>query len=307
MILLPLMRWFIFSVGILVLSVCMNVNCNGYAQSVEAEIFESPVDEQLILSRQNYEKTTFGTEQAQGRYNTLRMGNTVLMQRSGRKRLYDHNLFLRALFQGRIVHKQYGDLRKIFVKPVMIDFGSAILQGEGAPTVRDLFEDSAVYSHLGDLLATDIDDHRSPDTEFITIYKKQSQQLPFKVLEIDMCMKEPAQISRLKKEAAVSQGTPLILRSANSGPDLFYSVDEMKQHFKSIAAANADSDVLYFFNKFILYKHMGSRRFEKLGEIDENVGLARGTDFWMWINWELRSLEQGFTPNQAYVFIRNPE
>lgn len=293
---------------------CISGTQNYYSYDLEpgtqpprGELFEDYVDEFFILNKQYQEKHRYGTRSSVRRYNRQKLGNTVVMQRSGRRRLYDHNIFLRGLFEGRVQHKNYWSLRGKFKGAIFIDLGSAILYEEGAPTVRDIYEDPYVYPYLGNLVATDINDPGSMRTMFVTVYYAERNNLPFLVLEIDKTLvrgDQIAQLVELSREGR-SRRSAVILRSTNSGPDLFYSVAQIKQHFQAIIEANRGRDVLYFFHKNVLFKPKGKNRFHKLGEIDENVGLARRGSEWNYVYWEGRQLSEAFKPNPKYVEIED--
>lgn len=47
--------------------------------------------------------------------------------------------------KGSLSHHRDGNLKRVFEDPVFVDIGSAILNGEGAPTCRDLYEDEGVF------------------------------------------------------------------------------------------------------------------------------------------------------------------
>ncbi len=290
---------------------CLSGTDHYYSQALPGppagDYFEDYVDEYYILNKQYEEKSNYGTEGKVRHYNNARMGNTVIMQRSGRKRLYDHNIFLRALFEGRVQHKEFWSLRRRFRDAIFIDLGSAILYEEGAPTVRDLYEDPHVYPYLGNLVATDINDSTSMRTMFVTLYYAERNNLPFLVLEIDKTLVRAGQIQQLVELSLEGRSarSSVIFRSTNSGPDLFYTVDQIKDHFEAIIQANEQRDVLYFFHKNVLFKPKGKPRFQKLGEIDENVGLARRGNEWTHVWWEGRTLSESFVPNPKYVEIED--
>lgn len=158
------------------------------------------------------------------RYATLqkkkKYGNSVVMQRSGRKRLYDHNLFLRALLEDHIWSETYGNLGEQFEDGVFLDIGSAILFGEGAETVRDLHEDKRISAKLL-IIASDINDPAGKNSMYVKKYRESGEKLPFPVVEVAMLMDKPEHfVSPLKLFLKSGQG--VILRSANSGPDLYY-------------------------------------------------------------------------------------
>jgi len=113
-----------------------------------SKIFTNPSDEIKFFKWQAAEKNGFGRAGHIKRYNSTPMKQTVLMQRSGRKRLYDHNILLRAFFEGKIIHSEYGDMIRYFKHAAFINIGSAILYEEGAPTVRDIYEDPIILKNL---------------------------------------------------------------------------------------------------------------------------------------------------------------
>jgi hypothetical protein len=87
------------------------VNCARSSQayvfsacSLEAStppLFETEAEERLVLDYQKSEKARFGAPEHIQRYNALAAGNTMLMQRSGRKRLFDHNVFSARRLRGK--------------------------------------------------------------------------------------------------------------------------------------------------------------------------------------------------------------
>jgi len=261
-------------------------------------LFADEREQYLVIYSQRQEKKQYGSEEKQAGYRHRLLGNTYAMQRSGRKRLYDHNIFLRGLFQGKISHHQFGNLKHIFPRVVFVDIGSAILYGEGAPTVRDLYEDPEIYPYLENLVATDINDPDHPEARYVSDYRNGRNNLPFMVLEIPKLMVSPGQVNKLLGAATkdTPSGTPVVMRSTNSGPDLFYSNAEVMAHFRAILSASHRVPLLYFFHKYILFKPAESMQFHILGEIDENIGLARGKNLWAGINWSRRKLKESFFP-----------
>ena len=235
----------------------------------------------------------------------VRMGRTVLQQRSGRRRLYDHNLFLRALFRDRIIHNKLGSLGPKLKGAVFVDIGSAILYGEGAPTLRDVYEDRLVRPHLSTIIATDINDRSRWKTRYIDIYRRlpKRRRLPFPVREVPMLVVHPDQVRRLSHGLLKEKDTPLIFRSTSAGPDLYYTVSQAERHLAAVLAAHQERTVMYLFNKFILLKHADRLQFEILGEIDPRVGLWHHGPVWRRINWRRRSVYRAFRPNPNYARI----
>jgi hypothetical protein len=248
------------------------------------DIFSDQETENIVLTWQLKEWRAYGTESMWKRYMTKKYKNSVVMQRSGRHRLYDHNIFLANLFEGNIVHKQDGNLGKKFHGALFLDIGSAILMDEGAPTVRDIYEDRRILPHLSNILATDIN---GKGCEYISAYRKKPN-LPFPVREVDMRLIKVSQLYRLT-HGLIKEDTPVIMRSANSGPDLYYRGLDLKEHMRMIIRAFYDRPVLYFFNKFILYKSKNSTWFQILGR-DSGIGSSHRTDSWEDGDWDNRKL-----------------
>lgn len=253
----------------------------------------------VIIKWQRREWKLFGTPRHQKAYMKRRYKNTVVMQRSGRNRLYDHNIFLRSLFRSRIHHKKYGDLGERFEGAVFIDIGSAILFGEGAPTVRDIHEDKWIEPHLSHLIATDINGR---GCRYIDIYRRRRENLPFPVREVAMRLVSVEQYHRVTS-GLLKEDTAIIFRSTNSGPDLYYTTYDIHRHFRGMIRAYYDRDVIYFFNKFILYKARNSTYFEKIGR-DSGIGTSHRTARWIEINWKRRRLGNAFLPNYKFIWIR---
>lgn len=208
-----------------------------------------------------------------------------IMQRSGRKRLYDHNIILRAMYSNQVIHVKDGSLGPIFEDAIFVDIGSAILNGEGAPTCRDLYEDENVFPFLHRLVATDINDSAS---RYVDIYFKSNNNLPFPVrpvaLELDSVEKMQDMVRDRKH--------PLMLRSANSGPDLYYSPELLSRHFKAVVDYAAGRPLLYFFGRFILYKSKNLNTFEIIGEMDRDIGFNHRSSGWLKIDWTKRTVGQ---------------
>jgi len=264
-------------------------------------------DEELLIETHATEKLRFGLSNHIHYYKNKKTKNTVVEQRSGRRRLYDHNLILRAIFRNQIVHREYGGLGNLLKGAVYIDFGSAILYEEGAVTVRDLFEDPLVRNQLQDIVATDINDTTYDHTRYIEIHEKEREPFPFPHSEIPPLMDSPQIIRSIVSRFAVRPETPLILRSTNSGPDLFYTVEEMKRHFESIIQANSKRHILYFFNRFVFFRHACSPRFQMIGKIDEKIGVNHSFSAWRFVDWKTRTLEEAFQPHYDYVFLADLE
>jgi hypothetical protein len=227
---------------------------------------------------------------------------SVVMQRSGRKRLYDHNVFLSSLFKGELHHRVYGNLAPRFEQGIFIDIGSGILYQEGAPTVRDIFEDKRVVTHLKLCLATDING-KSYKSNYVDRYNKQKKKLPFPVREVPMKMVHARQFITLTA-GLLDKNTALIFRSSNSGPDLYYKTEFVEGHFRAMIRAYYDRDVIYFFNKFALYKAKNSVSFEVIGIIDPNVGTNHTHSVWDKMNWAKRKITQAFFPRKNLITIK---
>jgi len=262
----------------------------------EFDIFENQRTEAVILQWQLNEWRIYGNLQQREMHKRSRYKNTFLMQRSARRRLYDHNIILSGIFDDRIKHKKLGAISSLFEGSVFIDLGSAILYEEGAPTVRDIFEDKKVSPHLSNIVATDINEEGA---RYIDIYNEKKQNLPFPVREINPRLVNPGQFLSLAEEF-MNETTPVILRSCNSGPDLYYKPEDVKEHLRSAVRAFYDRNVLYFFAKFVLFKPAGSIHFEHLGR-DSGIGNAHNSHAWQYVDWEKRELNKSFIPEKLKV------
>jgi hypothetical protein len=265
----------------------------------EFPVFSNPEEEKEILDWQMTEWRQFGHDYHWENHKYQPYRNSVVMQRSARHRLYDHNIILAGLFDGLLTHKTRGDLAPLFKNALFVDIGSAILIEEGAPTVRDLYEDPKVESNLIAIIATDINE---PGAEYIDTYTKSRQNLPFPVHRIPLRLNQVSHFQELT-EKYIKKGTPIIFRSANSGPDLYYPPGDVRQHFRALIRAFYDRDVIYFFNKFILYKPAREMAFEKLGR-DSGIGVDHMGVPWESIDWKNRRLQSAFLPNSDYITIK---
>jgi len=263
-------------------------------------IFSDPETEHEVLSWQVWEHRNFGDDNHAALARKRKFKNTVVMQRSGRKRLYDHNIFLASLFDGRIIHKTEGDLGGRFEKAVFIDIGSGILCEEGAPTVRDIVEDDRIWVHLDFIIATDINGH---GCRYVDTYRIVKRNLPFPVREITMKLNFIRDFAMLT-HGLLKPGAALIFRSANSGPDLYYKPETLVDHFRTMIRACTGRDVLYLFNTFILYKSRNSLVFQKIGTVDPGVGTSHRGHPWEKIDWERRKLNESFSPNGELIEVR---
>lgn len=229
----------------------------------------------------------------------IKYGNSVVEQRSGRKRLYDHNLFLRALLAGRLKSNIYGNLQDQFEGGVFLDIGSAILFGEGADTVRDIFEDKEVQPKLT-IIASDINDPGSKKTMYVKIYRESGSPLPFPVVEISMMMDKPEHFTAPIQEYLKS-GAGVIIRSANAGPDLYYDKKQVQKHLRAAIQAFPDRPLIYLFNKYILYKPKKRADFLIVGEIDDQVGTNHRKATWEKIDWSRRTFAEAVRLNGQHL------
>jgi hypothetical protein len=268
-------------------------------------IIEDEEDENRLIENHAVEKLRFGLANHIHYYKIKKTKNTVVEQRSGRHRLLDHNLILRAIYQGNVIHKSYGSLSTIFEGASFIDFGSAILYEEGAVTVRDLYEDEILKPYLFKIVATDINDTSYDHTRYIEIHMNEREPFPFSFNEIPVLIDDPEYIRILTKIYAKNEFSPVIFRSTNSGPDLFYTVEEMKEHFASILSANPNRNILYFFNRFIFFRSVCSDQFQLIGTIDEKIGVNHSFSAWKYVDWNRRSYAEAFHPNWKYILLVN--
>lgn len=238
-----------------------------------------------------------------------KFGNSVIEQRSMRMRLYDHNIFLRAVYEGKIEHKEYGSMKDMFENAIFFDIGSAIMMFEGAPTVRDVYEDPNVMAFLKAVIASDINDPSSNKNRYVDQYyerikKVPSYKFPFPVVEIPLAIDSVEKYHNLTEKFS-DYNTPLIFRGANSGPDLYYDMETTNRHLKSMAIAYADRNVLYFFNSLVLFKHKTMAQFEIIGVINPRVGFAHRGNPWRNIRWDRRKINEAFFPRERYVIIHS--
>jgi hypothetical protein len=261
--------------------------------------FANLYEEKTFFERMALEHQKFGKPAHIKRAKKKKFRGALIEQRSGRKRLYDHNLFLRRLFAGKLELREYGKLSEQFEGAVFLDIGSAILSDEGAVTVRDLYEDKKVSPHLT-LLASDINDKSSPKHRYIDIYRKQKKQLPFDVVEVSALMTDVAKFTSPLEGHLTSADRSVMLRAANSGPDLYYDAKQVRKHLIAAIEAFEDRHLLYFFNKFILYKPRAGSYFMLVAEIDETVGTNHKETPWEDIEWSARKFEEGIFLNRAY-------
>ncbi len=237
-------------------------------------------------------------------YFTMRAGKTVGIQFSQRKRLYDHNILLRALFAGRLVHRDHGNLQERFLGALFFDLGSGILYADGAPTVRDIHEDESVRRFLGALVASDINDPSSEKTRFVDIYRKTRNNLPFPVQEIPMAITRADQVDAMLRPYEPSHRGPLILRTVNTGIDYYYPEPQLRAHLQAVLEATGGRDVLYLFNKYVLFRAREADSFAILGELPDTVFMVERYG-WRWrrINWSRRTVEQSFQPRARVIAV----
>lgn len=264
----------------------------------EFPVLAKSEDDKEIFDWQMNEWRNFGNQRLQSLYKVRKFDNAVVMQRSAHYRLYDHNIILSGIFQGMVKHHERGNLAFIFKNALFVDIGSAILMQDGAPTVRDLQEDPSVEPNLLEIVATDIN---SPGSRYVDTYNKTKQNLPFPVREVPMKLVEVYQFQKLTDEF-LKKDTAIIFRSANAGPDLFYSPAIIRDHFRAIVRTFYGRDVLYFFNKFVLFKPAGKTYFEKIGR-DSGIGVDHYGAPWERIDWKSRRLQSSFIANPEYVTI----
>lgn len=261
--------------------------------------FANYYEQKILFDRMDAEHEKYGKPANLRHAKKKKFRGSLVEQRSGRKRLFDHNLFLRRLYAGKLVFRDFGRLDSEFEGAVFFDIGSAILSDEGAVTVRDIFEDKQIASHLK-IVASDVNDKSSPKTRYIDIYRKKKEKLPFDVVEISPAITEPAQFLSPINAYLKQDETAVILRAVNTGPDLYYDHQQVKKHLLAAISAFEQRSVLYFYNKFILYKPRGSNFFMLLGEIDASVGTNHKETTWEDIDWSKRRFEDAIFLNRAY-------
>ncbi len=271
-------------------------------------VFADAADDRTLFSNHRRRWKVFRNPRVQKRYNTRRTRGTVAIQYSDHKRLFDHNILLAALFEGRLHNGRVGNLKEAFHGALFFDLGSAILYKQGAVTVRAIHEDKRVMPFLSKLVASDINDYRSSRTEFINIYRKNAKPLPFPVEEIDMSITRPVQVEVMLKPYLRDTRTPVILRTVNTGIDYYYSESQLRRHFQAVLMQLAPRNVIYLFNRYVLFKPADTARFLILGEIAPlfRAEKQRGRKIWRRINWKKRKLKDGFTPRPGHLRIVSP-
>lgn len=240
-------------------------------------------------------------------YNNTRLANTMYMQGSGRRRLFDVNIILRALYQGRLKHKKLGTLEDRFADALYVDIGSSVLFMKGAPTVRDIYDDPHLRQsgRIVKILATDINDYIKEPTRYIDIYREKKNNLPFPAQEISKSITRLHQVDWLINRNVDRAKQPVIMRSMNTGPDLFYYQPELKKHLRSVLAANIHREFLYFFRTYILYKPAGLNRFHVLGRLDSEPWYKYR--WYTTFDWDrYRKLEQAIHQYDKYLELKDP-
>lgn len=273
------------------------------AQAANLETIENPILNPYENSAfWAYNKTVhgkFGIPRYEAIQKKKKYGNSVVMQRSGRKRLYDHNIFLNALLENKISSESQDKLGNIFQDAVFLDIGSAILFGEGAETVRDLYDDLKIRSKLT-LIASDINDSKSPKSMYVQIYEVSGNKLPFPVVEVSMRMIHPKDFTQ-PLSLYLKGSNAVILRSSNSGPDLYYTQENVRKHLIAAIVAFADRELLYIFGKFILYKPKDRMDFLVAGEFDDAVGTNHKKATWEEIDWSKRTFNEAVRLNLQHL------
>ena len=265
--------------------------------------FYNPYENDAFVLHIAEEHKKFGTANRVKKYKKRKFGNTLIEQRSGRRRLYDHNIFLRSVFEGKLVAEGTTNLKDQFEGALFLDIGSALLYGDGADTVRDLFEDKRVNPHLT-IVASDINDATNKKNRYVDIYRKSGQKLPFPVVEVAMMMEKPEHFKGPVASYLTDTTAAVILRSANAGPDLYYETREVQRHLRAAVAAFYGKHLLYFFNKYILYKPKERESFVILGEIDPEVGINHRVATWEDVDWETRTFNEAIRLNPQYAEYR---
>ncbi|MBX3722910.1 MAG: hypothetical protein KF713_13805 [Turneriella sp.] len=261
--------------------------------------FANYYEQKILFDRMDAEHEKYGKPANLRHAKKKKFRGSLVEQRSGRKRLFDHNLFLRRLYAGKLVFRDFGRLDSEFEGAVFFDIGSAILSDEGAVTVRDIFEDKQIAPHLK-IIASDVNDKSSPKTRYIDIYRKKKEPLPFDVVEIPLAITDATGFLEPIRPYLSNEDTAVILRAVNTGPDLYYDTKQVKKHLLAAISAFEQRSVLYFYNKFILYKPRGSNFFMLLGEIDASVGTNHKETTWEDIDWSKRRFEDAIFLNRAY-------
>ena len=265
--------------------------------------FNNIYEELAFFERIRNEHEAYGQPKSVVRYKKNEYGQSLVEQRSGRKRLYDHNIFLRAIFSEQLEVSTTGNLYQQFEKCLFFDIGSAILSEEGAVTVRDIYEDKKIANNLV-IVASDVNDISNKKTRYIEIYRKKTKKLPFPVVEIAMTMQTQTDFLKPIEKFLNDDLDGVILRSANSGPDLYYTKKHVIKHLTAAGLAFFDKNLIYFFNKFILYKPESGEHFVILGEIDASVGTNHRKATWEDVDWDTRTFHEAIKINPFHLRYR---
>ncbi|NUQ33533.1 MAG: S1 RNA-binding domain-containing protein [Planctomycetaceae bacterium] len=170
------------------------------------------------------------------------------------------------------------------------------------PAIQAVFVDIGykknAFLHVSDVIAP-----YNPRVELSDIYGTDPVEV-IPVEEIDMRLVERGQIQKLLIPYALDRTSPVILRSVNSGPDLYYTPDDVRRHLYAVRSACFERNTLYFFNIFVLWKPALAEHFVLLGQIDENLGANRRIDAWALVDWQKRRLADAFRPNPRAARFR---
>ena len=121
--------------------------------------------------------------------------------------------------------------------------------------------------------------------------------------EISMSITKPKDIDAYLKKYLKTPKTPVILRTANTGIDYYYSAADLRKHFLANLEYLKGRDAIYLFNRFILYKAANRNQWQILGEISEQFAAEKYGWKWQQINWNTRRLKDGFKPSKKFIKV----
>ncbi len=255
----------------------------------EAELFSTRSDAKLFFK---YQASIRVKKSKSKKVQKKKKKPSPLGQYSDHKRLFDHNIFLRSLFNRQIHHSKYGNLFERFNRASFIDLGSAIMHKKRAPTVQDIAKDRSIAPNLSHIVATDINDYQNKK-EYFNRWIKLRRKVSFQVAEISLSITRAQQVSQLFKDCRIDKGSAKIFRTVDTGIDRGYTRSQLKHHLHAVLEATKHNDVLYFFNKFLLFKAKEGQRFSIVGSFDKKVFALAKTNYKK-INWKKRRLKKGF-------------
>ncbi|HAI76784.1 MAG TPA: hypothetical protein DCM08_11100 [Microscillaceae bacterium] len=250
-------------------------------------INESEEAKQQIRERLNREHNNKGTEAAQARQR-----QTGIIQRTGRARGTDHEIFIADLLSGNIspLYPLTASLKDVFQGAEFHDIGACVDKPDDgndngdAPMTHDFYFNVAAKFGLK-VVAHDLNESgwtsNGQPMDFIDRYNRKvaagsKARYPFEVHAI------PPVITSIEELGlSLADETPLILRATNA-IDIYYDASQRDQHFRGIVETGIKRPILYIFNNQILYKPRFSSFFERIGVVGDgftNEGNVP-TSFW---------------------------